>query len=321
MVFVLFYIFFFCIFFLRIFAVESNPLISSLPHEYKQWFTGALLTPNAKTVPPGHPALELVIIASENYGHYDSNWNLKNTQSIWGIAPFFDFQAGFNSVIGIELIGSFITNFSQGKSSTHLQDTMFRLGFQISNDKEDSWVPDFRILIQETFPTGKYRNLNPKKKGTDLTGEGSFQTGVNFVFQKLFNQKRKHPFRLRADLGYTVPSAVNVKGLNFYGGNSSTKGTIYPGRFFTGFLFGEFSLSRTCAVALELNYLHGEKGSFSGEKKGKINVSSFDELTALPEIQYTFTKNFGIVIGGWFSVAGKNVNAFRAIEGAALFLF
>lgn len=303
------------------FANGFNSNTATSIAEYKQWFMGALLTPNAKTVPPEHPGLEVVLVASENYGYYDHDWRVKYTSTMWAIAPYFDFQASFNKIVGVELVGSIITNFKQGKSSTHLQDTIFRLGFQISDDKENSWIPDFRILVQEIFPTGKYQRLNPRKKGIDLTGEGSYQTGVHLVLQKLYNYNNKHPISLRFDVGYFIPAMVNIHGLNYYGGDSFTRGTVYPGNIFKGFLFGQIALTRRCAIALELNYQHGEPGKFSGKQNVKVNVSSFDQLCALPEIQFTLTEKIGLIFGGWMTLAGKNTTAFRGVLGAALFNF
>lgn len=288
---------------------------------YIQWFTGPLLTPNAQTVPPRHPALEIALIATKNYGYYDSNWKLKYTSSILSLAPYFDFQASFSKSVGFELIGSVATNFSRGESFTHLQDTILRLGLQVSNDKADSLVPDFRIVAQEIFPTGKYQKLNPKKNGTDSTGEGSFQTGVHAVFQKLFNRQGKHPIRIRADVGYFIPAAVSVKGLNCYGGTPQTDGKAYPGNYFVGFLFGELALTDRSAVALELNYQHGWRGKFSGQQNTKMNFASFEKFWALPEFQYTLTEKIGLIFGGWFTLAGKNTTAFRGGFASVLFLF
>ncbi len=318
-----YFILFFSILFSQAFAFDNNSAAStgSAGKEYRQWFTGPILTPNPTTVPPDHPGLELVLISSKNYGFYDAHGNLERTPAIWGIRPLFDFQVGFNSVLGAELIGSMVTNFSQGESSTHLSDSIFRLGFQVSIDKENSWIPDFRILFQETFPTGKYQKLNPKKNGVDSTGQGSFQTGVQFVFQKLFSAKAKHPFRLRGSVGYFVPSSVDIKGFNSYGGDAQTNGTIYPGKYFSGFLYGEYALSRTWALACEFNYLQGKKGGYSKKMGSIIEVPSFNQLSILPEIQHTYTENLGIVLGSWLTVAGKNSLAFSKVFCAVLFLF
>lgn len=316
-------VFFFSVVCLQIFSFDGNltTSVQAAGKEYAQWFMGPILTPNPTTVPPAHPGLELDLIASKNYGFYDSHGKLKHTPAIWGIRPLFDFQMGFNSILGAEIIGSMVTNFSQGESSTHLADSIFRLGFQVSTDKEDSWVPDFRILFQETFPTGNYQKLDQKKKGTDSTGQGSFQTGIQFVFQKAFLSKESHPFRLRGSIGYFVPSAVTVKGLNYYGGDPKTRGTAYLGKYYVGFLYGEYALSRTWALACELNYQQGEKGKFTRKKGIEIKIPSFNQLSVLPEIQHTFTENFGIIIGGWFTVSGKNSLAFSKVFGSVLFIF
>lgn len=289
--------------------------------EYNQWFTGPIITPNPQTVPPDHPGLELVLIGCKHYGFYDAQGNLNKIPSIWGIQPLFDFQVGFNSILGAEIIGSMITNFCHGETSTHLADSIFRLGFQVSTDKKSSWIPDFRILFQETFPTGTYRKLDPQKKGTDSIGQGSFQTGIQFVFQKLFQAQELHPFRLRGSIGYFVPSPVNVKGLNCYGGNSQTKGTVYPSTYFSGFFYGEYALSRRWALACEFNYQQGNKGKFSRKKGPRIRVPSFNQFSILPEIQHTFAENLGVILGGWFTVAGKNSSAFSRVFSAILFLF
>ncbi len=309
------------VFFFTMLSQVSAACIVSSENGYSQWFTGPIVTPNPTTVPPGHPGLELVLIGSKNYGFYDSHGDLKRTPATWGIRPLFDFQVGFNSVLGAELIGSMVTNFSYGVSSTHLTDSIFRLGFQVSTDKKASWVPDFRILFQETFPTGKYQKFDPKKKGTDSTGQGSFQTGIQFVFQKAFLATETHPFRLRGSIGYFVPSSVTVKGLSYYGGDPTTRGTVYLGKYFSGFFYGEYALSRTWALACEVNYLQGEKGGFAKKRGSKIEVPSFNQLSILPEIQHTYTENLGLILGGWFTVAGKNSIAFSKIFGAVLFLF
>lgn len=304
-----------------IFANDATHMQNAAKEPYKQWFMGPILTPNPTTVPPSHPGLELDLIVSKNYGFYDSHGKLKHTPAIWSIRPLFDFQMGFNSIVGAEVIGSMVTSFSQGASSTHLADSIFRLGFQVTTDKENSWVPDFRVLFQETFPTGNYQKLDPKKKGTDSTGQGSFQTGVQFVFQKAFRMKDPHPFRLRGSIGYFVPSSVTVKGLNCYGGDPTTRGTAYLGKYFVGFLYGEYALSRTWALACEMNYQQGESGKFKRKQGMKIEVPSYNQLSILPEIQHTYSENFGIIIGGWFTVSGKNSPAFGKVFGSVLFLF
>ncbi|MEI6241894.1 MAG: hypothetical protein WCP39_00625 [Chlamydiota bacterium] len=323
------YVIFFYIF--CFFSILASPILASMnnlnllssvrSHEYSQWFTGPILTPTPITMPVGHPGLEVAWLIGESYGYYNSHWNVKHLPKMWSTGPYVDFQIGFNKFLGAEYIGALLTNFSQGAHYTHLIDSIFRFGFQISNDQKDSWVPDFRILFQETVPTGKYQRLSLSKHGTDISGEGSFQTGVHFAFQKLFHSKKEHDFRLRWTFGYFIPASVKISGLNYLGGCSETKGTIRKGQFFTGYICGEYALSRRWAICVESNYQFGARGRFSKKRGGEIYLPAFSHFSVAPELQHTFSPNLGVLMGTWFSVAGKNSSAFVKYFVSVLYSF
>jgi len=319
--FIAYFLFFASLFFLRADISGQNSVQSNKSEKYEQWFTGPVLTPTPITMPPGHPALEVAYLVLDTYGEYKPTGTVKNVPDIWSTGPYVDFQAGFNKIIGIEFIGSITANFSQGAHSIHPRDSILRLGFQVSNDKENSWIPDFRILLQETVPTGRYRNLSLSNHATDSTGQGSFDTGVHFAVQKLFHPQKNHPLRIRGDVGYFVPAPVHIKGLSSYSETVRASGTVHPGKHFTSFLFGEYALSRTWAIACEVNYQQGERGKFSRKKGAKIRVPSFTQFTVLPEIQHTFKADVGMIIGGWFTATGKNASAFRGAFVSFLFAF
>lgn len=299
--------------------LNSNAIVAS--PGYKQWFTGPILTPTPVTMPVGHPCLEVAWLVAETYGHYNSQWKVETMPNIWSTGPYVDFQIGFNKFLGAEYIGAVLTNFSKGANSTHPVDSIFRLGFQISNDQKDSWIPDFRILLQEKVPTGKYQKLDPDKHSTDSSGKGSFQTGIHLAFQKIFHSKKDHDFGLRWTFGYFIPAPVEVTGFNCYGGNAETKGIVYPGQFFSGYLCGEYALSRTWAICVESNYRFGGRGKYSKKKGPDIDVPSFSQISIAPEIQHTFTSKLGTIIGAWITVAGKNSESFRDYFISILYSF
>ena len=296
---------------------------------YEQWFTGPLFAPLAITPDPAHPGIEVTYGVTNTYGFYDSDWKLKNASDIWTLYNYVDFQAGFNPIVGIEFLGSWVSNFKEGRNSVRIQDTIFRLGFQILNTENNhTLIPNFRIIIQETFPTGNYQKLNPKKKGTDLTGLGSFQTGIFLSLQKLYHLSGKHKFETRFSLGYFVPSNVKVKGLNAYGGGTKTEGTVHPGHYITCYLSGEYNLNDRWALGFDANYQHNFSGNFLGEKgftrnglPAQITVPLMDQFTIAPELEHTFSENTGILLGIWFSVVGRNVPAFRSVFIAILHIF
>ncbi len=308
-------------FFIFIFTINSYVYAyDQEPKTFKQWFTGPIFTPTPITMPPSHPALEVSVMGMNTYGQYADNWRIVNVPDMWSLIEFIDFQVGFNSIFGAELIASHISNFRKNVNSNRLQDTILRFGIQILNQRKGSLVPDLRILIQETLPTGSYKKLNPNKLGTDITGLGSYQTGLYFAFQKSFKINDKHKAQLRWSLGYFFPSPVHVKGFNSYGGGIKTNGTVYPGSYASIYFSGEFSLNKRWALSFDSNYQHNLNGRFSGKKgftnigtPAQINVPQSVQFSIAPELEHTFSENTGIILGTWFTVFGKNSPSFAAI--------
>jgi len=295
---------------------------------FKQWFTGPLFTPMAITPPKNHPALEVTVGVKNQYGVYDDNWSVKHSANLWSLFNYYDAQLGISSVLGMEIIASWTANFRKNARAVHLQDTTLRVGFQICNEVPGTWIPDFRIILQEVFPTGKYRNLSPSKKETDLTGLGSYQTGMYLAFQKLFNLNENHKYQMRFSAGYFVPSKVNVQGFNAYGGGYGTKGKIFPGHYISIFCSGEYNLNKHWALAFDSNFQYNFKGRFSGKQgtlgndmKAPVSSPKAVTFTLAPELEYTFTEKTGLLLGIWFSVLGKNFPAFNSVFVSILHVF
>ena len=279
--------------------------------QYEHWFTGPLLTPNPTTLKPGHPGIEVTFFGNNRIGIYDDSGRLQRTFDNWLSGIYADFQMGLTDVFGAEVISAVVGENGPGARSLYFQDTIFRFGIQILNDKRSSWQPDFRILFQETFPTGNYQKLSLIKEGADITGQGSFQTGIHFAFQKLFNFFKERDFRLRWTMGYFIPSKTHVTGLNVFGGDLETRGIVSPGHFFIGYITGEYALSRTWSIGCESNYLYGFKGHFEKYAGPNIDVPEFKQISIAPELGHSFSKTSGMLLGSWFTISGMNTIAFR----------
>lgn len=277
--------------------------------------------PNPRTPSPSHPALVLAAATQDFYGRYNNHWKGGSISDIWGVGPYVALQAGVTKNWGIEFIGALVSNFCEKKSATNLIDSIFRLGYQITLDQKDNWIPDFRVFLQEVFPTGHYQKLNPQKRGADLTGQGSFRTGFYLSSQKVFYLSCRHKLRIRATLGYFWPSTVSLQGFNYYGGNSQTKGKMHPGNYLVADLSQEFSLSRTWTIALEEHYYYGAKSHFSKKTGPNIARPSYAQFFLAPSIQKTFSSQFGALLGSSFSCAGKNTLEFFGMFIAFVYRF
>lgn len=291
------------------------------------WFTGSLLTPSPVNMLPGQPALEPAFIFINTYGKYESNWKLKNDSNMVSLKSLVDFQVGLTKRIGLEIIASSITNKKKGAISTHIEDTILRFGVQVADDIQGSWIPDIRIDIQEILPTGSYHKLNPKKIGTDITGQGSFQTGPLLVVQKMLFPGTSF-FILKYSLGYFFPSTVSLKGFNAYGGNSNTRGKVHPGQSIYSSLSGDYSFTQRWALGFDLIFTHQKKSTFKGDPESidkdftaKVGLPSSTQFSFTPFFEYSFSPKSGLLGGPWITFFGRNSTAFLGGFISFLYIF
>jgi len=329
----------FCSRFLLVLLLSSSPISiyakqkrvithPSVEVPYLPWFTGPIFSPTPINMKPGHPAIEPSVIFMNTYGNYNSNWDIDTEKSVWSINPVIDFQFAFSERTGLETVASLITNFRDGQSSTHFQDTLVFLGYQVADDQISSWVPDFRLVLEVIFPSGNYRGLNPSKKEIDLTGQGAYFFGPNLAFQKLFYLP-KNFFVLRWALGYFFPTRAYVKGFNAYGGGFDTRGNIRPGQILQAFLSGEYSFNQRWVFEFDTQfYFQRSAGKFHGRKgvdllgnPARVDKPFSVQISFAPGIEYNINKNSGLILGSWFTLFGKNTEAFASILLTYLYVF
>ena len=294
---------------------------------FKQWFTGPLITPSPITLSPKTPALGIGLAQYYYYGNFNNKWKLhtSNATKFWSTEYIVYPQIGLSKRIGTEAFAILATSYSKKNSCTNFLDTIYRIGYQVSTDKlkKGDWTPDFRIILQEIFPTGKYHKLNPEFEGIDATGQGSFQTGIYLAYQKGFKYDTKHAFNLAGAVGYFLLSSVRVKGMNFYGGTPSSEGRVYPGNLISIFSSGEFELTKHIALAYDSNCRINLSGKYKSKREQDSSVVARQIVTFMftPEIEITILEKAGFLIGPWFNFAGQNTPAFASAFVAFMMLF
>lgn len=250
------------------------------------------------------------------YGQYSPNWRLKKESNLWNINQIYECYYGVTNSIMAAFYLPIITNFSNGKSATHFQDAQLTLGFQISNDTPNSWIPDTRLVFVQTFPTGKYNQLNPDKIDINKTGEGAFQSGFTFVSAKSI-VLGKHILNLKGSLTYAYPFSVKVKGFHAYGGGNGTRGTAEPGQSINILISPQYSLTNRWSLALDSSLLFQAQSKFSGQKGVDADGSEATntlpvsyQFSLFPQVEYNPFPKMGLQWGVYFTCAGKNSPAF-----------
>ena len=218
-------------------------------------FGGTLLSYTAHNVPARHLAFEQFFIFSNAYGLYNNNSKLKNGNhfSQLELLPYLKF--GIINNLDLNIITSFTYSFAKKSDAASLGDTLVLFGIQLMQAKEDSWMPDMRLLVGESFPTGKYDKLNPKMNGADGVGSGSFETTFILSLAKVFPVSENHALRFNPNLYYIIPSNTNISNLSVYGGGEGTRGTAKPGNQIAFDFPCEYNITNHLILGLDI-FLH-----------------------------------------------------------------
>ncbi len=320
----------------EIFSSETDPCIALIkkpqpqPYTlslYEPWFTGPMLTPNPVNLEPGKVAIDWSLTLFDTYALYTSDWKTQSIDSIWSINPLIDVLFGITRNTGLELQIPFITNKQRGKMFSHFQDINVLFGYQLLHDTRDSWIPDLRIDIQGTLPTGRYQKLTSSQQAIQITGLGSFQIGpVVAACKKIYFQNSA--LAVGGGITYLIPLSVHVEGFNAYGGGYKTNGTVHPGQNVSAIFSAEYSFFQHWVVVFEAEYFirgscrfQGKKGTSLLGTEAQTGLPPFIQYSIAPELEYVFAENSGMLAGLWFTVAGKNSPAFGSFFLAYSHLF
>lgn len=299
----------------------------SQDNNYDPLYAGTLLAIYPKNTAPGYVSIEPFLFFTSRYGDYNKNWSLESKKNISQIELLMTTETGITQFLDISvLVSGFYSNRS-GRESIRYGDTEILIGWQVSVDRKGVWVPDFRVLLGESFPTGKYQKLNPSKGGSDGSGSGSYETLFILVLQKIFYSIPNHPYNLNLNLYYIAPTKTKVSGFNVYGGGFGTKGTVCPGYQLIANLGFEYSFNRYWEWGMDVRYEYQRKSKFSG-KKGKIEGMTAKvgggpsvSVSLAPSLGYNFSEKLSIIWGTWFSVTGKNSESFISAVGSVYYYF
>lgn len=294
---------------------KSEALFKHAQEMFDPWYAGPLLTGGAHMMPPGSANIQPYLFVVENYAAWDHNRKTVHTPHKTIVNPFNALLFGLTNWLDMIFSIQGFANWQKGKHDGGFGDITLGVGFPIM--VEDLNRPAIKAVFNETFPTGKYQRLSPRKFGLDSTGAGSFQSQFGLRISKIFVWSHKHPLNLRASYSYTIPSDVNVRGFNSYGGGYGTAGRVSPGNYQQADIAGEYSFTQRWVLALDAVYtwanktsFHGTRGTTSSGAPAKVGGGSNDQLSFAPAIEYNPTATLNFIGGVWFDVYGRNTPKF-----------
>lgn len=281
---------------------------------FNPWYAGPLLTPSAHILTPGLVNIQPYLFYTNNYAKFDEHGHSHKISNIHTINPTVPVLIGMLPWVDLSFNVQGIWNQGKKQYTGFWGDTSVALGFGLLS--EGPYRPALLFGVKETFPTGRYQKLNPKKGGTDATGGGSYNTTLSFNISKVLWWVALHPMNFRVSLNYSLPALVTVRGFNAYGGGTGTHGRVHPGNTFQGDFGYEYSFTQKWVAALDIVYVYSQKTTFSGKRgftaPGASGVPATvggpfnDQLSLAPALEYNPNANLSFIVGTWFSVWGRN---------------
>ncbi|MES2272804.1 MAG: hypothetical protein V4487_01250 [Chlamydiota bacterium] len=279
---------------------------------FNPWYTGPLVTPSASMMPPGYGNIQPYLYFIDNYAQFNEDRESislpSNLLTLKGLCVF---QFGVTNTMDILVVPSGVVNWQSHKHGGGFNDLGITIGFPIY--LQTLYIPQIKFTVQELFPTGKYQHLSTNGLGLNATGGGAYQTTLGLTFGKILFWSYKHPMNTRLFLGYTIPTSIEVRDFNTYGGGFGTKGTVRPGNSFSADFGIEFSVTQRWVLALDIVYSATEATTFCGDPgvsadgtPASVGGGYNDNLSLAPAIEYNWNENFGVLGGAWFSVYGRN---------------
>lgn len=267
------------------------------------WYTGPLISPTASNLPPGEACFNPYVFVTQTKPDNVDEISL----------DFFNlFQYGLTIWLDVSIAFQGFYNHQKGISSSQYGDTYVKFGFQLLKENPDGIEPNVRLGIYENFPTGRFNKLDQSLNGIDTNGSGAYETHFNLAFSKEIFISERHPFLLRLYLDYFFNTFAHVTGFHAYGGSFDTNGKVRPPRIFYGDFSFEYHITKRFGFAMDVIYTQANASSFSGNPgtnaDGTIAVNTVPkakQFSLAPALEYSFTPDFGIVYGVWFSLNGS----------------
>jgi hypothetical protein len=303
-----------CLLTARKVVLPSPPEVTEGP-----WFTGPLISPSAAVVPLGHSNYEPYLYGYCVTGTYDSDWKFQHNPSNfwnWIFEPVI--QVGIAPWANIEITPSLSYNHTRNAGKWTFGDLSFGVSFQLYAPKDPyENRPYVKLQIGETFPTGKYKNLDPAKKFTDVGGWGTYNTAIGIAIGQLFHLRSFQYILPRLYVQYTIPSPTRIKGFSAYGGGYGTNGKLFPAQVFSVDASIELSFNQNWAFACDAVGSWQTSTRFSGKvgvdrygNPAGIGFKSGVQFALAPALEYNWSDNLGVIGGVWFVIGGRNTNQF-----------
>ncbi|WP_202049641.1 transporter [Sphingomonas sp. So64.6b] len=269
------------------------------------WWTGPMMANSAATLPRGHALIETYVydrINATSHGFGSLTYLLYGiTDGVTlGVKPSFGFNAVKNGRDG---------------SGVGFGDLTFSAQLRLTSFDAAKSIPAIAVSLQHSLPTGKHDRLGDRPG--DGLGSGAHTTTLSLYAQHYFWLPNGRIFRARLNVSNAFSSKATLNDVSVYGTGDGFRGHAMPGGSFTIGLSGEYSLTRSWVLALDLIRNHEGPTRVAGfdirdladplPVRYRSNVST--TFAIAPGVEYSWKANLGILFAARFIPKGRHNSA------------
>jgi hypothetical protein len=299
---------------------QSHPLVPRQSLD-DAWWTGPMLAASAATLPRGHFLIEPYVYDVIVIGTYDRERVRRSAAHSHGFGSLAYVLYGLADRVSVGMIPTVGYNTVDGASSSSgvgLADLTLQGQYRLSQFHESHRIPTVSLVVQETFPTGKYDRLGDRP--IDGLGGGAYTTTLALYAQTYFWLPNGRILRTRLDVSQSISSTVRIQDVSVYGTGDGFRGQAKPGPTFFADASFEYSLTRSFVLALDVTYRHTGNTrvtgySISGTRGAQdppsieFDLGSSDAIGLAPAIEYSWSPNLGVLLGVRVIPAGRKTAA------------
>jgi hypothetical protein len=277
---------------------------ASPPAERQQlgdaWWTGPMLANNAATLPRGHFLLEPYLY-DEISPHTNGFGSL--TYIEYGLAN--RFTIGLIPTFGYNKVSDGLSSSSPG-----IGDVAVLAQYRLTQFHEQHKLPTISLMLQETFPSGKYDQLGARP--SEGLGAGAYTTTLALNSQTYFWMPNGRILRMRLNATQSLSSYATVAGVSVYGTSPGFQGHAKPGASTFVDAAWEYSLTRNWVLALDATYRHTNNTRITGQDPAQsppnilLNSGASDAVGFAPALEYNWKPTIGVLVGTRVIALGHN---------------
>jgi hypothetical protein len=282
-------------------AAVDAPAISAAPSPQSPddaWWTGPMLANSAATLPKGHALLE-----TYTFDQIQGDTRLYGslTYLLYGLTDRLTVGAKPMFGLGSE---------QQGQMRGGIGDLTLSAQYRLTSAEASPRKPTIALSLQYSLPTGRYDRLDTQP-GLGL-GAGNHVTTLSLYAQQYFWLPNGRIFRARLNLASSWSDTARIEGASVYGTSPGFIGKANPGSRFDIGVSGEYSLTRSWVLALDLTTSRGAGTEISGELGSmspaiRLNLPRTRSYAIAPAVEYSWKRNLGVLLATRIIPRGENV--------------